>query len=151
LLDEEGCIVGSSFRGFVEDFKTSSFRGTVDRAMRVNEGEDQDLSAANDYLLSKCTGLHPAGSLLFPLTQKTDVAYNELSSALKLSNFGIKRNTTHSSLEKAGLWCGRLTMHGVRQVAMVKHSEIQRFMRSSGIAGVDAKTYFRDIREEGIK
>ena len=24
-------------------------------------------------------------------------------------------------------------------------------MRSSGIAGVDAKTYFRDIREEGIK
>ena len=42
-------------------------------------------------------------------------------------------------------------MAGTRQVAMILCSDIQKFMRSSGIAGVDPKSFWRDIRDEGVK
>lgn len=75
----------------------------------------------------------------------------ELSGAMQLCNFGIRANSVHSSGEKSNLWCGRMSLVGTRQVAMVLSIENQQFMRSSGIAGVDPKTFFRDLREEGLK
>ena len=77
--------------------------------------------------------------------------HEELASAMSLCNFGIRSNSVHSAGEKGMVWCDRITVVGTRQVAMILCSDIQKFMRSSGIAGVDPTSFWRDIRDKGIK
>ena len=71
--------------------------------------------------------------------------------AMHLANFGIKKGSSHASLERGLMWCGRLGLAGTRHVAMASTSQMRKFMRDKGIVGVDVKTFFMDIREGTLK
>ena len=81
-------------------------------------------------------------------TATNEIAFKQM---LQLHNFGVKMGSEHLSVEKAAMWCGRLAIEGSREVAMVSIVDLQAHMKAAGIVGIDARTYFKDIRTEGVK
>ena len=152
-MDNEEDLVRQSFSDFANDFGVSSMRNTLGRAMRRNEDPTNGVTLANDFLHSKFTGLQPKGSVLvqgagaLPDAKEKKVA----EEAMHLANFGIKKGSSHASLERGLMWCGRLGLACTRQVAMASTSQMRKFMRDKGIVGVDVKTFFMDIREGTLK
>ena len=153
LAESETCAIAESLTEFMTDFPKSHMRDSAGRAMRKSVDVDGETAEANDFLQSKFLKLHPKGSLLLitAISGLTGEKHEELASAMSLCNFGIRSNSVHSAGEKGMVWCGRITVVGTRQVAMILCSDILQFMRSSGIASVDPKFCWRDIRDEGIK
>ena len=56
----------------------------------------------------------------------------------------------HIHTELHGLWCGRLTVWGTRVVTCVDKDHLNQYMRSHGIVGVDDKTFFKDLKSDGL-
>ena len=75
----------------------------------------------------------------------------ELKAFMVLSDFAIKQGSSHNSMEKAGLWAGRLSLKGRREVVLTHGPSLAEYMQKKGIVGIDAKTYFRDLRREGTQ
>ena len=143
--------VRESLNQFAKDFADSNMRKDFGRGMRPNTDASGSEVDAVDFLVNKMAGLNAPGALLAPaITGKTD-GEKCLKSNLQLCNFGIRANSTHVSYEKAGLWSGRLTVAGVREVVLVSLSKVQQHLRASGIVGIDPKMFLRDLRAEGIK
>ena len=90
-------------------------------------------------------------AFLFVLLSDTDGSWTDFKASLQLFDFGIKAGSEHISLEKSLLWCGRLTVHGSREVALVSVADLQEYMKTVNIIGVDVKSFFRDVRSEGLK
>lgn len=141
--------VGKSLTLFEVDFKVSDVRSKAGRAMRVNEWEET-MTDANDYILSVLTPLCPQSSLFSPALPP-DARFKSIKDMMCLFNFGMKGFTRHSSIERGGLWVGRLVTHGARIVVCARASAVSRYMREKGIMGIDVKGYMRDLRVEGFQ
>lgn len=93
---------------FANDFSVSQWRDTSERAMRPSVNPEKSDTDACDFLQQKMRELCPGGSILAAqLPEKST-----LKSEIGLSNFGMKKGSLHSSVEKLGLWTARLTTVG---------------------------------------
>jgi hypothetical protein len=148
---QEASMVQKSFNEFKSDWAESSMRNSAGRGMRSNESSDGDATSANDFVLNKLTDLHCKGSLLVSAINGTSEAEKNVKSSIALANFAIKKHSGHTSVEKGSLWCGRLSLHGCRQVALARVPALVAYMKSAGIAGLDVKAFFKELRDEGVK
>ena len=135
---------------FAKDFKESFIRRETGRGQRPTESESGDPADANDFLIAKLAPLCPA-CVLAPSMKSGDADETVFIAQLGLFNFAIKSNMSYTSMERLQLWCGRLTLSGTREVAMVKVTDLQAHMKANSSMGLDVKTFFRDLRAEGIK
>ena len=148
---QEASVVQKSFNEFKSDWAESSMRNSAGRGMRTNECSDGDATSANDFVLNKLADLHCKGSLLVSAITGASDAEKSVKSSIALSNFAIKKHSGHTSVEKGSLWCGRLSLHGCRQVALARVPALVAYMKSAGIAGLDVKAFFKELRDEGVK
>ena len=70
---------------------------------------------------------------------------------MTMNVFGIKGMSCHSACERDKIWSGRLSIAGTRVVAMLSAPALMHHMHTAGILGVDMKTFFRDIRGDGLQ
>lgn len=148
FLEDESSGVQASFTEFKDDFAGSGLRNSAGRAVRANLENSVGEGPGRDFVMNKCSSLHPKKCLLSSAVPEGSSA--EFKGAFVLSNFAIKKGTSHVLFEKCGLWTGRLSLKGTRYVVCVRSEDLQGYLRKSGIAGIEPKMFFRDIREEGI-
>ena len=150
LVEDEDSQVAKSLREFVEEFKASEVRTKAGRCMRRSLDEASSDASANDFLLSKLYSVNPKGRVCSPaVLSGTEMV--DFKTGMALSNFGVKKSSAHTYIEKHSLWSGRLSVWGTRAVAIARAMDITTYMREAGIIGMEVKQFFRDLREEGVR
>ena len=152
LEGTESVSIGNSLSAFVEDWKKSELRTTAGRAMRfvTDESDDRSMAAGNAFLLSNFLELCPHGVLVAPSIQHK-AKVGDLLAQMGLSSFVIRGQTMHTTIERHSLWCARVTFSGTRQVCMARAASVKTYMQSKGVAGGEVRTFFKDLREDGVQ
>ena len=151
VQDEDTKTMPHIVKDFESDFKVSNTRTKHGRAARPANPKDavEDDTIANDFMLNKLAQLLPKDSIL-PPGLPAQPKFRSLKASMALSTFGIKAGSTHSACEVHKLWAARLTLKGTRVIAMVSSTDLAAYMKGAGIVGVDMKTFFRDLRGDGL-
>jgi hypothetical protein len=143
--------VAASMTAFMADFTTSSLRDSTGRAMRkVADDENCDDAVMKDFLTTKVVPLQPAGSMHLAAVVGRGDKVDTVIAAIGLQNTAVKAGTVHVYVEKNNLWCGRVGVQGTRSVAITCATQLKEYMKGIGLSRMDPKTFFKDLRAEGI-
>ncbi len=109
--------------------------------MRASLNADKSDAEANEFLNTVLKDYGPKWSTLGPqLPEKASSLKTELS----LTNFGMKKDSFHVSLERSTLWTARLTTAGRRTVAVVNMADVKQHLKNEGCVGKDPKLWLKE-------
>jgi hypothetical protein len=143
--------VAASAAAFIDDFKNSSLRDSTGRAMRkVADDENCDQVVMKDFLTTNMVPLQPSESIHIASLVGNDDKVKSVMDALALQNTAVKAGTVHVYVEKSNLWSARVGVQGTRSVAITCMTQLKDYMKTLGLSRMDPKSFFKDLRSDGI-